>query len=78
MSTQGGFQLPVVQATPAPAPARDAGWHRAARWAVTLSWVSLTYMAVEGAVGIWQGLAAGSVALAACGCAPCGKSARPS
>ena len=67
MSADGGFPLPVVQATPARAPVRDADWHRAARWAVVLSWVSLAYMAVEGGVGIWQGLAAGSVALAAWG-----------
>jgi hypothetical protein len=67
MSADGGFQLPVVQAgpasrAPAPAPLRDAGWERAARAAVILSWVSLVYMAVEGGVGLWQGLAAGSVA----------------
>ena len=42
------FELPIV-------PARDAGWERAARWAVTLSWISLLYMGVEGGVGVWQG-----------------------
>jgi divalent metal cation (Fe/Co/Zn/Cd) transporter len=42
---------------------RDAEWHRLARWARWLAWVSLTVMLAEGAVGLWQGLAAGSVAL---------------
>jgi divalent metal cation (Fe/Co/Zn/Cd) transporter len=72
MSADGGFPLPVVQATPvnvATARRRDAGWERAARLAVILSWVSLAYMAVEGGVGVWQGLAAGSVALAGWGLA---------
>ncbi len=41
----------------------DAGWHRSARWARWLAWISLALMAVEGAVGLWQGLAAGSIAL---------------
>jgi divalent metal cation (Fe/Co/Zn/Cd) transporter len=71
VSADGGFQLPVVQARPAgaPATARDAGWERAARWAVLLSWASLVYMAIEGGVGVWQGLTAGSVALAGWGLA---------
>jgi hypothetical protein len=71
VSADGGFQLPVVQARPAGAPAttRDAGWERAARWAVLLSWASLVYMAIEGGVGVWQGLTAGSVALAGWGLA---------
>lgn len=77
MSPEGGFSLPVVQApprgAPAPvapaAPARDASWERAARVAVLLSWISLASMAVEGGVGIWQGLAAGSVALTGWGLA---------
>jgi divalent metal cation (Fe/Co/Zn/Cd) transporter len=72
MSADGGFQLPVVQAGPAgvaTARSRDADWERAARWAVLLSWVSLAYMGVEGGVGIWQGLAAGSVALVGWGLA---------
>lgn len=72
MSADGGFRLPVVQAGPAgvaTAPLRDADWERAARWAVLLSWVSLAYMGVEGGVGIWQGLAAGSVALVGWGLA---------
>jgi divalent metal cation (Fe/Co/Zn/Cd) transporter len=77
VSAEGGFQLPVVPpraagttaGTAAPTPPRDAGWERAARWAVALSWISLAYMAVEGGVGVWQGLAAGSVALAGWGLA---------
>src|SRR5262245_24452596 len=44
-------------------PARDAPWHRAARWARWLSWASLAWMLTEGAIGLWQGLAAGSIAL---------------
>jgi divalent metal cation (Fe/Co/Zn/Cd) transporter len=43
--------------------ARDAGWLRAARWARRLAWISLAWMCVEGGIGLWQGLAAGSVAL---------------
>jgi len=61
-----GFDLPMV--TPAPA-ARDTGWHRAARRAVALSWLSLFYMAIEGGVGVWQGVAAGSIALVGWGLA---------
>jgi len=42
--------------------ARDGPWLRAARTARLLSWVSLAWMCTEGAVGLWQGLAAGSAA----------------
>jgi divalent metal cation (Fe/Co/Zn/Cd) transporter len=45
------------------APPRDVAWHRRARWARRLAWVSLAAVLAEGAVGLWQGLAAGSVAL---------------
>jgi len=45
------------------APTRDAGWHRAARRARLLSWVSLAYMAAEGALAIIAAVLAGSVAL---------------
>lgn len=45
-----------------PAP-RDAGWRRAARQARWLAWASLAWMCAEGAIGLWQGLAAGSIAL---------------
>jgi divalent metal cation (Fe/Co/Zn/Cd) transporter len=43
--------------------AGDAGWLRAARLARWLAWVSLAWMCTEGAIGLWQGLAAGSIAL---------------
>ncbi|OSC43087.1 cation transporter [Mycobacterium decipiens] len=43
--------------------ARDAEWQRNVRWARRLAWVSLTVLLTEGAVGLWQGLAVGSVAL---------------
>jgi divalent metal cation (Fe/Co/Zn/Cd) transporter len=37
--------------------------------AVLLSWASLFYMAIEGGVGVWQGFAAGSIALVGWGLA---------
>jgi divalent metal cation (Fe/Co/Zn/Cd) transporter len=43
--------------------ARDAGWQRSARWARWLAWVSLAVVLVEGAIGLWQGLLVGSIAL---------------
>lgn len=43
--------------------ARDAAWHRAARWALWLAWFSLAWMVTEGVVGLWQGFASGSIAL---------------
>jgi divalent metal cation (Fe/Co/Zn/Cd) transporter len=42
---------------------RDAQWHRAARSARWLSWVSLAWMLTEAVVGLWQGLIVGSTAL---------------
>ena len=72
------FELPMATVpaqAPAPAPqppsgpVRDAGWLRAARMARLLSWVSLMYMGIEGGVGVWQGIAAGSVALTGWGLA---------
>ena len=42
---------------------RDADWHRAARRARLLAWISLAWMLIEGAVGLWQGLLVGSIAL---------------
>jgi divalent metal cation (Fe/Co/Zn/Cd) transporter len=42
---------------------RDAAWLRAARWAKVLAWVSLVWMCAEGAIGLWQGFLAGSIAL---------------
>ncbi len=57
-----------AQAAPAPpaapaAPARSTGWHRAARRARLLSWVSLVWMTGEGVLGLVAGLRAGSVSL---------------
>ncbi|MDQ2709019.1 MAG: hypothetical protein M3Z25_15900 [Actinomycetota bacterium] len=49
-------------ASAAPA-SRGPQWHRAARQARLLSWLSLVYMAVEGAVAITAAVLAGSVAL---------------
>jgi hypothetical protein len=40
-----------------------AAWHRAARQALVLSWVSLLWMTVEGAVGLYAGTRANSVSL---------------
>ncbi len=42
---------------------RDAAWHRRARWAWLLAWVSMAAMLAEGVVGLWQGLVVGSIAL---------------
>ncbi len=42
---------------------RDAGWLRAARWARRLAWISLVWMCIEGAVGLWQGVVSGSISL---------------
>jgi divalent metal cation (Fe/Co/Zn/Cd) transporter len=44
-------------------PVREVGWLRAAAWAKTLAWLSLVWMCAEGAVGLWQGFAVGSIAL---------------
>jgi divalent metal cation (Fe/Co/Zn/Cd) transporter len=64
-----GFELPMAAHAHPAAPARDAGWERAARMAVLLSWASLFYMAIEGGVGVWQGAVAGSIALVGWGLA---------
>ena len=40
------FELPMTTAAPKPA-VRDADWHRAARMAVVLSWLSLFYASVR-------------------------------
>jgi divalent metal cation (Fe/Co/Zn/Cd) transporter len=50
------------RATAAAVP-RDAGWQHAARRARLLSWLSLAYMAAEGAIAIIAAVLAGSVAL---------------
>lgn len=44
---------------------RDSQWHLAARWARRLAWASLVFVVAEGALGLWQGVATGSVALTA-------------
>jgi divalent metal cation (Fe/Co/Zn/Cd) transporter len=44
-------------------PLRSAEWHAAARRARQLSWLSLAWMGVEGAVAITAGILAGSIAL---------------
>ncbi len=41
----------------------DARWQRSAQWAWRLAWVSMVAMLSEGVVGLWQGLAVGSIAL---------------
>ncbi len=57
--------MAIAQSAPASAVAvaRDAGWQQGARAARRLAWVSLAVLLVEGGVGLWQGLAVGSVAL---------------
>ncbi len=52
----------LPQSATAP-PKRDQAWLRAARMARLLSWLSLVWMTIEGAVGVIAGLVAGSVAL---------------
>lgn len=42
---------------------RSAIWRRRARWALWLAWVSMAAMLAEGVIGLWQGLAVGSIAL---------------
>ena len=56
---------PVVELplTSAPPPIDRGEWLRLARRARLLSWGSLAYMGVEGAVGVIAGVAAGSIAL---------------
>jgi divalent metal cation (Fe/Co/Zn/Cd) transporter len=41
----------------------DSQWQRRAQWAWRLAWVSMVAMLTEGVVGLWQGLAVGSIAL---------------
>ena len=41
----------------------DVDWHQASRHARALSWFSLAWMSIEGAVGLAAGLSAGSIAL---------------
>jgi divalent metal cation (Fe/Co/Zn/Cd) transporter len=55
----GPFELPVTHS----APVDRAGVERLARRARLLSWLSLGWMTVEGAVALIAGIAAGSIAL---------------
>jgi divalent metal cation (Fe/Co/Zn/Cd) transporter len=48
---------------PPAAAERDGSWHRAARQARLLSWLSLVYMSIEGGVALTAAILAGSVAL---------------
>lgn len=61
----GDICWPATTCGPRTASRRDAHWHRAARWARGLSWVGLVFVLTDGAIGLWQGVAAGSVALTA-------------
>jgi divalent metal cation (Fe/Co/Zn/Cd) transporter len=56
------YQGSYSRASPATV-TRDVGWQRAARQALLLSWLSLAYMAAEGAIAIIAAVIAGSVAL---------------
>ena len=62
MSLQG-LELPTLPAAPAAPGLDEAGYRRLAKRARTLSWLSLAWMTVEGAVAITAGLVASSVAL---------------
>ncbi len=64
MSAPSPVVLRVVGAQPATERrVDDATYHRLAGRAKLLSWLSLTWMTVEGAVAIAAGLVAGSIAL---------------
>lgn len=43
--------------------AHDTQWQHGAQWAWRLAWISMAAMLTEGVVGLWQGLAVGSIAL---------------
>ena len=59
----GNAQGDGARAAGSTAPGRDAAWLRDARRVRWLSWASLAWMTVEGAVGIGAGIAAASIAL---------------
>jgi divalent metal cation (Fe/Co/Zn/Cd) transporter len=65
VATSRSTDAPAVVAQPccAESVSRDASWRRRARWAWVLAWVSMAAMLAEGVVGLWQGLAVGSIAL---------------
>ena len=50
-------------------PARNADWHRAARQARGLSWLSLAWVGTEGIIGLAAGMSANSLSLIAWGAA---------
>jgi len=56
-------EAPADGSATAQAVSHDPGWHRAARQARLLSWLSLAWMAAEGAIAIIAAVIAGSVAL---------------
>ena len=56
-------EAPADGSATAQAVSHDPGWHRAARQARLLSWLSLAWMAAEGAIAIIATVIAGSVAL---------------
>lgn len=62
-TTDGHPCCDAGRAMPSASLLRDAQWHRAARSARWLSWGSLAWMLTEGALGLWQGLTVGSIAL---------------
>ena len=62
MSLQG-LELPTLPAAPAAPGLDEAAYRRLAKRARTLSWLSLAWMTVEGAVAITAGLVASSIAL---------------
>lgn len=58
-----GSGEPTQSSARVPGTPRSDAWLRDADRARLLSWASLAWMTVEGAVGIWAGLAAASIAL---------------
>ena len=56
-------ELTVLRPEAARERVRSAEWHRAARRARFLSWLSLAWMSAEGAIAITAGILAGSIAL---------------
>jgi divalent metal cation (Fe/Co/Zn/Cd) transporter len=57
------FELPLAPATPRPAAISRARYAELARRVKLLSWLSLFWMTIEGAVAIAAGIVAGSIAL---------------
>jgi divalent metal cation (Fe/Co/Zn/Cd) transporter len=63
VATLDGMSTPAAIAPILPGTPRDEAWLRASRHARRLSWLSLAWMTVEGAVGVAAAVAASSVAL---------------